>query len=207
MKLKFKVSGDGIKAVAMQHGEKLAFALGLLVLVLFVWSAAGTSVLGPDKQPDKLAESSTKTDQHILNSKWDAKIKGIEVIDYVSRAKRDPLNDKDYRLAVFLNKPLWESKVKRPDPRILAVEELYATAGSGIFALAPDELAENRGNPAVGPGPRGPGMAGGLGGPGGPGGKPADPTAKKVPRPSRMSPPRRSAASPIASSRSRKVPG
>ena len=136
MKVKAKLNLAGIKELGMQHGEKAGFGLGVLVLVMFLWSAAQTTVLGPEKQPDLLKESAEKTDRHILNSKWDPVAKGIEVVDYVSRAKRDPLNDKDYRHLVYLDKPLWEAKGKRPDPKLLPVEELLASAGSGIFSMA-----------------------------------------------------------------------
>jgi hypothetical protein len=150
MKLKLNLNGAAIKGLAMQHGEKALFGVAVFVLLMFIWSAAKTDVLGPDKQPDKLKESAEKSDQWVLSSKWDPKAKGVEVVDYVKRAKRDPLVDKDYRLAVFFDKPLWESKSLRPDPKVLAIEELQAAAGLGIFALNPPDKPDQA-DPAMPP--------------------------------------------------------
>ncbi len=166
MKPKLKLNASALKELALQHGEKAGFALGVLLLVMFIWSAAKTEVLGPEKQPDKLEDAATKTDNHITGAKWDPVAKGIEVVDYVQRAKRDPLNEKDYRLKNYLTNPVFNTKGKRPDPKIFAVEELQATAGLGVFAFA---------RPTVeGEQPRGPGnknrppMGGPMGPPGGP---------------------------------------
>jgi hypothetical protein len=162
MKLKLNLSASGIKPLAMQHGEKALFGCAVLALVMFIWSAAKTDVLGPDKQPEKLKEAAEKSDQWVLGSKW----KGVEVVDYVKRAKRDPLNDRDYRLAVFFDKPLWESKGLRPDPKVLPIEELMASAGLGIFSL---NVAQNPAEAAPAAPPRRRGPVGGppVGPPGG----------------------------------------
>ena len=154
MKVKLNLNVGGLKQLAIHHGEKAAFGLGVLLLVMFIWSASKTEVLGPDKQPQPLSEAATKTEQAVLNSKWDAKAKGVEVVDYVRRAKRDPLNDKDYRLSVFLNKPLWELKGKRPDPKILPVEEMLASAGLGILAMTPPDAPAQPGGKPPKPGAR-----------------------------------------------------
>ena len=155
MKLKLKLNGAAIKALAIQHGEKAGFFLGVCVLILFIWSAAKMDILGDDKQPDKLKLAAEAADEHIKNSQWDPKAKGIEVVDYVHRAKRDPLNDKDYRLTNHWSKPVWESKGKRPDPKLLPVEEMMASAGLGIFALAKEEPPEAAGKPRKPSGPPG----------------------------------------------------
>ncbi len=191
MKVKLKLNGAAIKALAIQHGEKAGLALGVGACVLFIWSAAKMDVLGPEKQPTKLEEAAKKTDDHIRDSKWDPVAKGIEVVDYVQRAKRDPLADKDYRLVHPFNPPIWESKGKRPDPKMFPVEEMLASAGLGVFALSkeivepdpagPKKPANKKGTP--GPKgmsePKGGPLAGAKdkkgGPPGGPGGPPRGP--------------------------------
>jgi hypothetical protein len=149
MKGKFKLNVAGLKSLGLQHGEKLAMLVGVGALLMFIWSAIKADTLGPDKQPEKLDEVAKKADQHILNSKWDPVAKGIEVVDYVRRAQRDPLKDKDYRLANNMNPPIVDPKQKRPDPKILPVEEIGAAAGTGIFALTREDVD-------VGEGPVGP---------------------------------------------------
>ncbi len=167
MKPKLKLNAGAIKALAIQHGEKAALGLGVCLLLMFIWSAVKMDVLGPEKQPEKLEEAATKTDNHITDSKWDPIAKGIEVVDYVQRTKRDPLADRDYRLIHPLNGPVSEKKGQRPDPKMLTVEELQATAGLGVFAFNKEgteieprgpKMGPNKKNPPA-PGPAPPGKA------------------------------------------------
>ena len=156
MKPKLKLNVGAIKALAVQHGEKAALGLGVFLLLMFIWSAIKMDVLGPEKQPEKLEEAATKTDNHITDSKWDPIAKGIEVVDYVQRAKRDPLVDRDYRLIHPLNPALWDQKGKRPDPKMLTVEELQATAGLGVFAFTKEVTEIERAGPSRTRSPRHP---------------------------------------------------
>ncbi|HTU24301.1 MAG TPA: hypothetical protein VMF30_02815, partial [Pirellulales bacterium] len=135
---KLKIDVDTIKRFGIQHGEKLVFGLAVFVLLLFIWNTIQLEVLGPDKQPDRLADLSQKTDTHIKTSNWDPVRQNIEVIDYPMRAKHVALDEKDYHLQVYLDKPLWEQHDKRPIPKVLPVEELVATPGQGFLAVKPD---------------------------------------------------------------------
>jgi hypothetical protein len=135
MKLKPKLNVDAVKRALIQHGEKAAFGLAVLMLLVFFWKTVGLEVLGSDRKPDPLKKLAEEAKQHILTSVWDPKAKNIEIVDYPARAEHVPLNDRDYHLAVELDKPLWEMHGKRPAPKLLPVEELVATAGQGILAL------------------------------------------------------------------------
>ena len=143
MKLKLALNVDGVKRVLIQHGEKAAFGLAVCVLLFFFWRTVRLEVLGADKQPDMLKALAERAQQHVLTSEWDKKAKNIEIVDYPARAEHVPLVDADYRLGVFLDKPLWEQHDKRQSPKMWPVEELQAAAGRGIFAIKKEKDGDN----------------------------------------------------------------
>ena len=135
MKLKLNLNVDSVKRLLIQHGEKAAFGLAMLVLALFFWKTLRMEVLGADKQPEMLAKLADQTRAHVLASQWDPKAKNFEPVDYPARAEHVDLVDNAYRLSVFFDKPLWEQHDKRSMPKLWPVEELLAASGQGIFAV------------------------------------------------------------------------
>ena len=135
MKVKMKLDLASIKSWLLNHGEKVAFGLILLVFVLFTYSALQRESLEATKAPERLQELASTVQNHVTNSKWDANRQKIQVIDYQLRAQSKPVDNTAYKQAFPLNPPIAEDKAKRDAPTILGPEELQVRAGFGVFAF------------------------------------------------------------------------
>jgi hypothetical protein len=135
MKVKAKLDLQAINNLALEHGEKVAFAVVGLVFLMFVYSALKRESLSADKQPDQLQAKAAQVQSHVNQSTFNAEGAGIILVDYVGRAKREQINLEPYKPANVLNKPIFDQKAKRDNPTIYPLEELRADAGFGMFAL------------------------------------------------------------------------
>ncbi|MEX2114217.1 MAG: hypothetical protein WD845_13580 [Pirellulales bacterium] len=150
MKVKAKLDVQSIKNFALEHGEKVAFAAVGVVFLMFVYSALKREALQADKQPDKLQGKAQQVRSHITQSSFDPKRDGLALVDYVDRAKRDPIDLTGYKALRPLNPQIFDQKAKRDNPTILPLEELRADSGFGVFSLKGDAAADAKAAPAGG---------------------------------------------------------
>jgi hypothetical protein len=136
MKVKLKLDVASIKAWLLEHGEKLAFGLMVLVFLLFTYSALRREVLPDAQQPDMLQAKAEDVERHVNDSKWDEQREGVQVIDYRTRVAREPVATAAFVLKVPFNAPLADPKSKREVPKLINAEELRVAAGYGVFALS-----------------------------------------------------------------------
>jgi hypothetical protein len=150
MKGKMKLDLRSMKDFVVEHGEKLAFGVVAIVFAMFVYSALKREVLEAGKQPDQLRQMATQVQTHVEQSTFDAKREGLAVVDYVRRAKRDPVAADLFKLAVpVINPPIAEQKTKRDDPQVFPPEDLRVDAGFDVFALQSDKAKEAAGSQAA----------------------------------------------------------
>jgi hypothetical protein len=130
-----KLDLDSIKTFFLEHGEKLALGVVGVVFLMFVWGAIKRETLDADKQPDRLEAKANEVRTHVESSQFDAKREGLAVVDYLARAKRDPIDPGVFSLPTPINPIVIEQKASRDDPKLLAIEELRAVGAYGTFAL------------------------------------------------------------------------
>jgi hypothetical protein len=136
MKVKVKLDVASIKAWLLEHGEKPAFGLMVLVFLLFTYSAARRDVLDDSKQPDKLQAKADEVKRHVDDSKWDEQREGVQVVDYRKRVAREPVDTAAFALRIPFNSPLADPKSKREVPKLFNAEELKVASGFGVFAFS-----------------------------------------------------------------------
>lgn len=138
MKLKMKFDAASIKKLALEHGEKLAFGIMVIVFLSFTYFAIRREGLPEANQPEKLQSIAADVKSRVANSKWDPKHARVELIDYGKRAERPPVDTSAFAMNVPFNGPLADPKVKREDPQLFNVEEIRVAGGFGPFALKGD---------------------------------------------------------------------
>ncbi len=135
MKVKMKLDVQSIKNFMLEHGEKIAFAVVGVVFLMFVYSALKREALEADKQPERLQAKAREVQDHVTQSTFDATRDDLVPVDYVDRAKRDPIALVGFKVATPLNVRIFDSKAKRDNPEIFPLDELRADSGFGVFAL------------------------------------------------------------------------
>ncbi len=134
-KRKLDLSKEGLKQLALAHGEKAAFGAGLLIFAIFVYAFFGRVTLPVEKGPDELKRRAQEAQSHMAASQWDEKRENLAITNYVIRAKRDPLVPEEYALKTPFDMPPRPQLSKRSDPALLAVESLEAVGGQSAFEL------------------------------------------------------------------------
>ncbi len=133
MKGKVKLDVAAIKGWFLAHGEKLAFGIvGLLVLML-IYSTLQRESLDAKYEPLRMQELASQVSEHVKNSNWDANREQVKVVNYAERAKSEPLPAGSYAIALPLNRPVADPKAKRGQPEVFAVEEMRVAAGMDLF--------------------------------------------------------------------------
>ncbi|HVJ69104.1 MAG TPA: hypothetical protein VM510_14045, partial [Caulifigura sp.] len=126
-----------IKAFFVDHGEKLGFGLGLLLVL----GVLGTSEWFPyNKDPSEIITKADKAKQQIDSNTWpDETRKSFTIRDYGQsiRDLRGPLATTGYDYSTPLWQPLYRPQQLAKDPKFLAVIDLEAKAGTFILAVAP----------------------------------------------------------------------
>jgi hypothetical protein len=150
--------GDKIKALALAHGEKIGTGVVAVIVVLLVWAAIGRDGLEPGREPDDLKAKAQAAKSNIDRSVWDEEYdRRPEFKQYDDRSIMDNISPVEYKITKRLDPPLFEEKVKREDPVLLAALDLEVHAGFGPFALVADENVIGGGlDPLLGEGPAAP---------------------------------------------------
>lgn len=122
-----------IKQFFIAHGEKIAFGVFGLVFVWLCYSAYKTG--GYEKTPNDLAEQAKFTRTTVENQPWNPvdwqiKIPNPPYVKQVESAMKrvDPT---PFALAIPFDPRIRENKVRRDEPKFLAVRDLHATFGFG----------------------------------------------------------------------------
>ena len=115
----------------VRHWEKLLVAIAMVVLLVSAYRAAGRKGLG--FTPKDLARLVAAAEQHVRNAEPHAP--EVTPYDEIIRRIMEPISADDYAFRVPFDPPLWETRT-RPTPRLFPVEELVASAGHGVFAMA-----------------------------------------------------------------------
>ncbi len=135
MKVKMKFDLAAIKEWFLAHGEKVFFGAIVLAFAMFTWGAVKREVLDAAKDPETLKAKAAEIRTHVQQSQWDPKREGVEVVDYTTRAKREPVLATNFPFPTPFDGPLADDKAKRDDPNLFGVEELRVASGISIFEL------------------------------------------------------------------------
>ncbi|HEY5312776.1 MAG TPA: hypothetical protein VIK18_09660 [Pirellulales bacterium] len=128
-----RIDSARIKQFFVAHGEKIAFGIFGLAFLWLCYSAYETS--GYDKTPKDLAETAQFTRTTVESQPWNPvdwqiKIPNPPYVKQVEVAMK-PVDAKPFLLATLFDPPIRENKVRRDEPKFLAVRELRATFGFG----------------------------------------------------------------------------
>ncbi len=135
MKVKTKLDVQSMKNFVLEHGEKIAFVVVGVVFLMFVYSALKRESLDAAKQPEMLEAKAREVEGHVSQSTFDSKQAGLALVDYVDRAKRERIDLVGFKVSNPINPHIFDSKAKRDNPEVFALEELRADSGFGVFAL------------------------------------------------------------------------
>lgn len=140
MKAKVSIDLTGVQNFLLKHGEKLAFAVVFVVVVLFIWGAINTSGNTVDFTAQDLQSAVQQATQHI-----DSTPRGVQTpaedLTQTARRLRVPIEQTYYRTPTAWNPLLFEKESLRGEPPVFVAEALRATAGQGIFAVRPQPAA------------------------------------------------------------------
>lgn len=122
-----KLNTQSIKDAFFSHGEKLVLLIFLCLFLGFVWKAVG--VKGIEKNPKDL---SSATNSAKNNLERDPEFT-IPLEDYLEMAQNitKPVSLSDLETPTAWNPPLFPSRKKREEPKILPIYGLQVTSGSG----------------------------------------------------------------------------
>jgi len=141
------MKGLNIKALFVNHLEKMGFAIILLSVVL-IWAKEyfGGAWARERRNPVILLQDIEKKKQEIDRGVWpEDKRKDFALVDFSERAATllRPIDSSQYELSTEYFVPLNRPKEKAREPDYLAVESLDALAGHVILALPSlDEIQE-----------------------------------------------------------------
>ncbi len=125
------------KAFFANHGEKLGFACGLLLVLAVV----GTSEWLPfNKAPEEIIKKAKDAKDQIERNVWPEETKkGFVIRDFGQsiRELRGPLATSAYDYSTPLWQPLYRPQQLAKEPDYLAVVDLIAEAGDFVMAVAP----------------------------------------------------------------------
>ena len=144
MKVKLKLDLQSVKNAALEHGEKVALGFVAIVFLMFIYSALGREVLDASKQPDRLLSKVDQATAHASQADFDPARDQLQVVEYADRAKRREVDVSLYGAPLLFDPPLAPPKTRRDDPKPLAIEQLRADSGFGVFALV-DTAADDAG--------------------------------------------------------------
>lgn len=144
MKMKFSLKNLKLKELLIEHVEKGVLAIGCVLLLMFLVSAAGREKLPPEREPERLSEMTQQTKTHVEKSTFSPKLVEAVPPDYSNRVRRDPVLLATYDTPTPFDGPIVDAKLLRDEPPVLAVRDLRVTPGFGPFALQSPDMAENR---------------------------------------------------------------
>ena len=139
-----KLKNMNFKQAAIQHVEKMVFAIVVLLVVLVL---AGTSWSRYERKPEEFLDKIRKGEANLENSQWPEDqrkefLAAPDVLQIVNSfdAGAD-LSRFEYRTPFFW--PLYPKKEKYKEPQLLAVQDLVADPGYVILEFSTDATPEN----------------------------------------------------------------
>lgn len=136
-----RIDSARVKELFAAHVEKISLGIFGLVFLWLCYSAYQTR--GFDKTPQNLADKAQNTRNAVERQDWNAAEWQIQIPNppYVKQVegkmqKVDPL---PFAWAGLMNQPIRENKVRREEPKFLAVRELHT--GYGFGAVKPKKDA------------------------------------------------------------------
>ena len=161
MKLKIKKI-DKAQAIelAAAHVEKVVFGLFLAGLLLFCFGAFKQKTY--DKKPSDFDQAASRVGQKVTSSTFDP---ASDVPPAKSLPEAKDVNTVMWRTPKEWNRPVFDVKKRRPEPKFLALQDVQVATGYGAVQVRGTEAGPNNPpgrDPAVAqpptPQPRGPGM-------------------------------------------------
>jgi hypothetical protein len=132
MKPKLNLNVAGLKSAVLAHGEKVLFGAGFLALMLFGYSAITRPSLPANLEPPKIADKVTTASRKIEEAHLTPSDKKIEERIYTTKVVVNPEIFKGNGVI----DPQPEDRQKRDTPTLLAIEELRASGGRGLYSSA-----------------------------------------------------------------------
>lgn len=157
MKVKVKLDVKTLQELLLQNVEKIGLGVVALIFLLMVYSAFN-KVDRYTRTPEQLIQAVQQGEETIEKTRAELELK---VQDYAARAKgsRTPINETNYATVTRWDPEIFPKKPLRPDPPLLAAQQLRGKADVGAFQMiaTPEENAAGGANP-IGGGmfPRGP---------------------------------------------------
>jgi hypothetical protein len=134
--MKASSSTGGIKNLLLQHVEKIVLGVAVILVGLFLWSALGVKPIDASKSPTTLETAANEEVARIARN--DTQPPPPPTLNFVGgvAAGLEPVQLATYSLPQRLNPPIQPPIVKRPDPKLLPVENPIATA---VIISVPEE--------------------------------------------------------------------
>lgn len=136
-KLKGLLSVNGIKALFVDHGEKIGFGvIGLVVLLIL----SGSRWLPIEGTPQDILGKVEEGKKAIAANNWTPdKGEKYALVDFVQEVNRlrQPPSVQEYEFSTSMFAPLYRKQELAKEPELLPVESLIATAGRVILGKSP----------------------------------------------------------------------
>jgi hypothetical protein len=136
-KLKGLLSANGLKALFVDHGEKIGFGvIGLVVLLIL----SGSRWLPVPGTPQDILNAVEKGRNAITANNWTpAQGEKFALVDFVQEVSRlrQPPNVQEFEFSTPLFTPLYRKQELAKEPELLPVESLIATADRVILGKSP----------------------------------------------------------------------
>jgi hypothetical protein len=134
---KLSLKGFDFKAFFVDHAEKIAFGLGVLITLL---ALAGTDWARYGKSPEEIISKLTKARTEVQSGTWpEGKRAEFALEDFMERANqvRGPLALSKFEFSTPLWHPMYRKQELRKEPELLAVLDLDAKYGSFTLGIMP----------------------------------------------------------------------
>jgi hypothetical protein len=128
--MKASSNSGGIKNLLLQHVEKIVLGVAVILVALFLWSALGIKPIDASKAPEKLLAAANTEKDRIQTSEppKDLGQSGEVNLDNAVAAALQPVAVNHYIHPLKFNPDIQPPIVKRPEPAVLPVEDMRATA-------------------------------------------------------------------------------
>jgi hypothetical protein len=141
MKLKANLNSEALKALFLQHVEKLVLGVVLVLVVVFIYN--GYSSKGISESPKELKNLAASAKSHINKPTWEEEVKrrfpdGVTGFTPQAEAVMVKSAADKYALPQPWKVPIGRLEKKRTDPKLYPVVQLVARGGYGPLAMHPD---------------------------------------------------------------------
>ena len=142
-------SGGGIKALFLQHVEKVVLGIAMVLVALFLWSATGVKPIDATKSPEALKKGAEEQIARIPEAPA-PEISPLRNFEKSVEAGLTPIEEVSlYAHSTKINPDIQPAIIKRADPTLFAVEDLRVAATvlsvpeEGITPTLNDTTKEN----------------------------------------------------------------